>query len=89
MRLLDPQTVALSVNALRLHLVADAIRQRATEDRVTKAEAAKALAEALAKEAFARAARASWWAQYGFWVGVGVTLVTVGAIAGAVAWALR
>lgn len=89
MRLLDPQTVALSVNALRLHLAADAIRKRAADDRVALAESAQAWAEQVARDAVARAAKASWWSSYGFWVGVGVTLVTVGAIAGAVVWVLR
>lgn len=85
----DDTHIVLSTDAWKLHLAADAIRKRVADDRVALAESAQEWAEQVARDAVARAARASWWAEYGFWVGVGVTLVTVGAIAGALAWVLR
>lgn len=55
-------------------MAADVRRKRVMDDALAREIGARAREALRAEAAEARAARASWWAQYGVWVGVGGTV---------------
>jgi hypothetical protein len=70
-----PKHFAITVGALKLHMAALVVHKRAAADALAREVGARKTESARADAADLRASRASWWAQWGVWVGVGGTIV--------------